>query len=271
MYSHHNLLLLFLVSTFGNITWSFKTLSFIKTFIPNKKSYKTSLNNVFKSDEFFETTSDVVIIGSGIAGLSCGALLAYAGYKVTIFESHDTPGGCAHGWERLGYHFESGPSLYSGLSITPSPNPLQNIFQIIEEEPEWITYDRWGTVLPEGKFASKIGPDEFNDVLHKYGGSGAIDDWKKVVNRLTAPGGLAEAAQAIPSLALREDINVIFTLSKYWKGVLKALKYGKELNNSFATIRDELNITNKFVLNWLDMLCFLLQGLPANGTLNAVH
>ena len=67
-----------------------------------------------------------------------------------VVESHDTPGGCAHGWERLGYHFESGPSLYSGLSYQNSPNPLKNIFQIIEEEPEWITYDRWGTVLPEG-------------------------------------------------------------------------------------------------------------------------
>jgi len=55
---------------------------------------------------------DVIIIGSGLAGLSCGALLSYSGYKVAVLESHDVPGGCAHGWERQGYHFESGPSLY---------------------------------------------------------------------------------------------------------------------------------------------------------------
>lgn len=55
---------------------------------------------------------DVIIIGSGLAGLSCGALLSHSGYKVAVLESHDVPGGCAHGWERLGYHFESGPSLY---------------------------------------------------------------------------------------------------------------------------------------------------------------
>ena len=35
---------------------------------------------------------------------------------------------------------------------------------------------------------------------------------------------------------------------------------GGELNESFSTIRDKLNIKNQFVLNWLDMLCFLLQG-----------
>jgi len=55
---------------------------------------------------------DVIIIGSGLAGLSCGALLSHSGYKVAVLESHDVPGGCAHGWERQGYHFESGPSLY---------------------------------------------------------------------------------------------------------------------------------------------------------------
>ena len=35
-------------------------------------------------------------------------------------------------------------------------------------------------------------------------------------------------------------------------------------------VRDEIGITNKFVLNWLDMLYFLLQGLPADGTMDAV-
>lgn len=59
--------------------------------------------------------TDVVIIGSGLAGLSCGALLSQAGYRVVVLESHDEPGGCCHSWERLGYHFESGPSLYSGF------------------------------------------------------------------------------------------------------------------------------------------------------------
>jgi hypothetical protein len=48
------------------------------------------------------------------------------------------------------------------------------------------------------------------------------------------------------------------------------VRHGRELNDSFAKVRDQLGITNKFVLNWLDMLCFLLQGLPADGTLNAV-
>lgn len=216
------------------------------------------------------SSTDVVIIGSGIAGLSCGSLLANAGYDVTVLESHDAPGGCAHTWSRLGYHFESGPSLYSGLSSDKSCNPLKNIFQIIEEEPEWITYDRWGTCLPEGRFAAKIGPEEFADVLRRYGGEGAVEDWNKLISRMTMEGGLSEAAQATPSLALREDVGALLTLTRYLRRLLKTLPKGKELNQPFSSIRDELGITNKFVLNWLDMLCFLLQGLPVEGTMNAV-
>lgn len=50
-----------------------------------------------------------VIIGSGVGGLSCGALLAAQyGYDVRVCESHSIPGGCAHGFERDGYSMDSG-------------------------------------------------------------------------------------------------------------------------------------------------------------------
>ena len=149
---------------------------------------------------------DIVVIGSGLAGLSCAALLAHCGKEVAVLESHDTPGGCAHTWERRGFHFESGPSLYSGFSMDESPNPLKNVFQIIDEEPEWITYDRWGTVMPDGRrFAAKIGPEEFGDVLDEYGGPGAREEWKALMDRL-AP--LSDAAQAMTSMAIREDAEI---------------------------------------------------------------
>jgi hypothetical protein len=46
-------------------------------------------------------TTDVVIIGSGIGGLCCGALLAKYGLSVTVCESHTILGGAAHAWVRL--------------------------------------------------------------------------------------------------------------------------------------------------------------------------
>ena len=211
---------------------------------------------------------DVVVIGSGLAGLSCGALLSYCGKSTVVLESHDTWGGATHGWTRRGFHFESGPSLYSGFSMDRSPNPLKNIFQIIEEDCEWITYDRWGTVLPNGeKFAAKIGPEEFGDVLRTHGGPGAEEEFAALMARMTP---LSNAAQALSSMALREDLGAVLTLLKYPKELFDTLKQGQALNEPFANIMEEMQIKNEFVKNWLDMLCFLLQGLPAAGTMNAV-
>ena len=115
---------------------------------------------------------DVVVIGSGIGGLSAGAAAASTGLSVAVLESHDAPGGAAHEWTVKGFHFESGPSLYAGLSPSASPNPLKHVFQIIGEEPQWMTYDRWGTYLPEGDFAAAVGADDFLEKLDEYGGCG---------------------------------------------------------------------------------------------------
>jgi phytoene dehydrogenase-like protein len=211
---------------------------------------------------------DVIVIGSGLAGLSCAALLAHCHKTVAVLESHDAPGGCAHTWERRGFHFESGPSLYSGFSTERSPNPLKNIFQIVGEDCEWITYDRWGTVLPNGKkFAAKIGPEEFGDVLTEHGGPTAVQEFATLMNRMKP---LSDAAQALTSMALREDLGVALMLARYPKEIAMTLSQGSQLTNPFSKIMEELDIKDSFVRNWLDMLCFLLQGLPASGTLNTV-
>lgn len=69
--------------------------------------------------------ADVVVIGAGLGGLCCAALLARYGLSVVVVESHGIAGGAAHSFERNGYHFDSGPSLFSGLSSRgPQANPL---------------------------------------------------------------------------------------------------------------------------------------------------
>ena len=74
---------------------------------------------------------DILVVGSGIAGLSAAAMLAMYGYRVLICEAHEHPGGAAHGFTRkvkdVGtFRFDSGPSLFSGMSV-PSANPLRQV------------------------------------------------------------------------------------------------------------------------------------------------
>ena len=54
----------------------------------------------------------IVIVGSGIAGMSAAATFASQGYQVDVFEKNDKPGGRINYFDTNGYRFEMGPSWY---------------------------------------------------------------------------------------------------------------------------------------------------------------
>lgn len=51
---------------------------------------------------------DVIVIGSGIAGMSCAATLAKTGKKVLVLEQHNIPGGYTHMFTRKGFSWDVG-------------------------------------------------------------------------------------------------------------------------------------------------------------------
>lgn len=51
---------------------------------------------------------DAIIIGSGLGGLTCGAMLAKSGKKVLVLEQHDLIGGCATCFKRKGMLVDAG-------------------------------------------------------------------------------------------------------------------------------------------------------------------
>lgn len=62
-----------------------------------------------------ENEYDVIIIGSGIGGLTCGALLSKRGYKVLVLEQHYQVGGYCSSYQRKGFVFNTGIEDISGL------------------------------------------------------------------------------------------------------------------------------------------------------------
>ena len=228
---------------------------------------------------------DYVVIGSGLAGLSCAGLLASRGYQVAVLEQHYEVGGCAHEFnvnlngrtvpsEVLArnpepvFKFEAGPSLYSGLSPFRSANPLKHVFQMIGEEPEWITYDTWGAHLPEvpDGYELSIGAENFMEILRRYGGPTAREDWDKLAEKLRP---LSSGVMALPSTAVRGDFGVLATLGlRYPKAFLDVISKAKQIIAPFDL--DAYGVRDPFLRNYLDLIAFLLQGLPSNGTLTAV-
>ncbi len=57
---------------------------------------------------------EVLVVGGGIGGLTTAALLAARGLSVCLFERESRGGGCAAGFEKFGYNFETTAGLYAG-------------------------------------------------------------------------------------------------------------------------------------------------------------
>ncbi|HJX69940.1 MAG TPA: NAD(P)-binding protein, partial [Dehalococcoidia bacterium] len=70
---------------------------------------------------------DAVVIGGGIGGLTCGALLARNRMSVLIAEQGSKPGGCCTSFEHRGYTFDNGLSALTGCEIGGA------IYQTLEE------------------------------------------------------------------------------------------------------------------------------------------
>lgn len=139
---------------------------------------------------------------------------------------------------------------------------------MIEEEPEWITYDQWGAFLPEAPegYQMSIGAENFVKILETYGGPDAVKDWEMLAEKLRP---MAGGVKGIPHAAIRSDWGIFLTLiAKYPGDFLNVLKFAPAFSKPFNL--DELGVKNDFLRNYLDMLAFLLQGLPADETLSVV-
>ncbi|MCI5122720.1 MAG: FAD-binding protein, partial [Candidatus Electrothrix sp. AUS4] len=98
---------------------------------------------------------DVIIIGSGLGGLTAGAKLAKEGKKVFLIEQHSVPGGCATTFKRKDYTMEVGLHAIDGLD---KQDPKKKIFddlgvfdnvQFIKTDALYrIRNERFDTVIP---------------------------------------------------------------------------------------------------------------------------
>jgi len=217
---------------------------------------------------------DVIVVGSGIGGLSCAAILAKYGYSVAVMESHYAPGGAAHGYtlkrDEGNFHFDTGPSFFSGLNPeipAKSSNPLRTVLDAVGEEVKCAKYSTFGLKFPEGDLLHTTNFGSKDGALHKIAGSQATDEWKRL---MTSMWPLAKAVDALPTAALRGDLSAIVTAAPFLKNfaTLNPLENLK-LTQPFSNILDKANVKDKFTRNWLDLLCFCLSGLPSSGTITA--
>lgn len=75
----------------------------------------------------------VVIIGSGLGGLSCGVILAKNGYEVTVLEKAAQIGGCLQCFSRHGAKFETGMHFIGSAAKGQTLSRLMDYLEISKD------------------------------------------------------------------------------------------------------------------------------------------
>ena len=75
----------------------------------------------------------VVIIGSGLGGLSCGVVLAKNGYRVTVLEQGTQVGGCLQCFTRQGVKYETGMHFIGSASKGQTLHRLMHFLEITDK------------------------------------------------------------------------------------------------------------------------------------------
>ncbi len=81
---------------------------------------------------------NIVIIGGGLGGLVCGAILSKEGYGVTVVEKNAKAGGCLQSYSRFGAIFDTGMHVFGGMNADGN---IRRICRYLGIEDSFTTID----------------------------------------------------------------------------------------------------------------------------------
>jgi prolycopene isomerase len=155
---------------------------------------------------------DVVVIGSGIGGLSAAALLARAGRKVLLVEQGEAVGGYAHAFSRGPYRFDPAISVFPQGHADALPMAVLHHLGVGDRCRMMPLEANYGAVYDDFSLETPFGLDEFIEAHQRRfpRDAGAIEAFfrlcrqlHKEAHELPPQAGLAqldEAAARFPTL-----------------------------------------------------------------------
>ena len=146
---------------------------------------------------------DVVVVGSGIGGLTAGVLLAkHAGRRVLVLEQHYVAGGFTHSFARPGYDWDVGVH-YLGGELLDGDHPSRRLFDeltggAVEFADMGSVVDR--IVIGDDVYDYRSGVTAWKQQLIEYfpGEADAISGYVDLVKRVSASTRTYALSKVVP-------------------------------------------------------------------------
>lgn len=214
---------------------------------------------------------DVVVIGSGLGGLTAAALLARSGKDVLVIERHDRPGGYAHSFRRPPYHFDSSVHLTSGCEpVTyPGGGAIHRVLEAVgvREQCEFLRVDPFcDAVFPGLHLSAPVGLEAFCKTLReKFPNEAGIEGLLEVCRRIRDEVACAQDVLAAgDGLRIQKELPTLFRYRRATLAeVMDEFLRDEKLKAAFATLWPYLGLPPSKIsfLYWSTMLAgFITDG-----------
>ena len=107
-----------------------------------------------------------------------------------------------------------------------------------------------------------VGRSGFEAVVRELRGSAVMEEWQRF-SELLQP--IAAAANALPLLALRPGLDAMAQLLERGPQLFRHLPAMRHLSGAFGPLVDR-HLQDPFLRHWVDLLCFLISGMPMGDT-----
>jgi phytoene dehydrogenase-like protein len=232
-----------------------------------EKMLRGILSDRYRPDKIPDSV-DTVVIGSGMSGLSCAAVLSRMGQRVLVLEQHYVAGGGSHMFQlKGGLHFDSGLHYlvpYSGLLmwLATGGDEMPLRFERMGE-PDG-TFDRIA-LGDEPPFAIKHDEAHLPDLYARFPDRREdIDEYLRVSEQVLKRFPLFVMSKAFPTWLQKPWHR--FVLGKVWKRYA-----GRSLQEVLQEVTDEPLLAGLLAGPWMDAgappdrVSFLLGACIARG------
>lgn len=156
--------------------------------------------------------SKIVVIGSGLGGLTCGYILQKNGYDVTVLEQGTQIGGCLQCFSRRGVKFETGMHFIGSAYPGQTMHSVMNYFGLFEDmRLSELDRDGYNTISLAGeKFCFANGKDPFIEKMGSYfpREKDALSRYMKIIERISSASTLNSLSSEQRDMAANTEYQI---------------------------------------------------------------